>query len=443
MGANNFVDKIDLLSNLARVQVPWIKVTIGDIYTFGVFDSETRSLMSDETKSYIKAFNVQYPNFVKNLKIKKINGQVNIYTFGLSYPITQFDDPNFFEKVFSAGSKGRKIVFSYGDISNPGFIYREEEAIITKVGQTFSLEASRIDYTVEAVSAASIKVSGTGNHISSGKKVKPSDEIKKLFKSETSLQNMFTGMRAVDLDKFIAGDDKAVELEDKEDIGALDYLNYLVACMQPADAPEGLPTANYILTIHDNTANSNDSVPSGISGTGPFFKVTKVDKAVANADAFTLTIGYNTSTIVTEFSIENNESYAMYFEYQNEIHPKKYVRRLNKLGQWEDEYCPVVTSRVDTKKTMPNDENWWKLITAFPINASVKIVGLLRPATLMQYVRLNVVFPGGHKHISSGLYLVTAQEDTLDENGYYTVLSLTRLSGDEEYEEVALPTYGK
>ena len=47
MGANNFIDKIDLLSNLARVQVPWIKVTIGDIYTFGVFDSENWSLMSD------------------------------------------------------------------------------------------------------------------------------------------------------------------------------------------------------------------------------------------------------------------------------------------------------------------------------------------------------------------------------------------------------------
>ena len=214
-----------LLSSLARIQVPWVKVTIGD-YTFGVFDSETRSLMSDENKSYIKAFNVQYPNFIKSLKIKKVNGQINQYTLGISYAITQFDDPNFFEKVFSASSKGRKIVFSYGDISQPGFIYREEEALITKVGQTFSLESSRIDYTVEAVSVASLKVSGTGNHISSGKKVKPSDEIKKLFKTDTSLQNMFTGMKAADLDKFVAGDDKAVELQDKEDIGSLDYLNY-------------------------------------------------------------------------------------------------------------------------------------------------------------------------------------------------------------------------
>ena len=188
------------------------------------------------------------------------------------------------------------------------------------------------------------------------------------------------------------------------------------------------------MTIHDNSANSNEAAPVGTYG--PFFKVTKVDKAVANADAYTLTVGYNTSTIVTNFAVENNESYAMYFEYQNEIHPKKYVRRLNKLGQWEDEYCPVVTANVNTRTATANDENWWKLITAFPINATVTLVGLLRPATLMQYVRLKVVFPGGHKHISSGLYLITSQEDTLDESGYFTTLGLTRLSGDEEYEEV-------
>ena len=56
--------------------------------------------------------------------------------------------------------------------------------------------------------------------------------------------------------------------------------------------------------------------------------------------------------------------------------------------------------------------------------------GLLRPAILMSYVRLNVIFPGGHKHISSGLYLVTQQKDRIDSNGYRTTLSLTKISGD-------------
>ena len=50
----------------------------------------------------------------------------------------------------------------------------------------------------------------------------------------------------------------------------------------------------------------------------------------------------------------------------------------------------------------------------------------------MQYIRLNVVFPGGHKHISSGLYLVTKQEDTIDSNGYRTTLGLTKIAGDSD-----------
>ena len=54
----------------------------------------------------------------------------------------------------------------------------------------------------------------------------------------------------------------------------------------------------------------------------------------------------------------------------------------------------------------------------------------MRPATLMSYVRLNVIFPGGHKHISSGLYLVTKQQDVIDFGGYRTTLSLTKIAGD-------------
>ena len=48
----------------------------------------------------------------------------------------------------------------------------------------------------------------------------------------------------------------------------------------------------------------------------------------------------------------------------------------------------------------------------------------------MSYVRLNVIFAGGHKHISSGLYLVAQQKDRIDSNGYRTTLSLTKIAGD-------------
>ena len=57
---------------------------------------------------------------------------------------------------------------------------------------------------------------------------------------------------------------------------------------------------------------------------------------------------------------------------------------------------------------------------------------MLRPATLMTYLRLNIIFPGGHKHIASGLYIVTKQQDTIDGNGYKSQLSLTRIGGAGE-----------
>ena len=48
----------------------------------------------------------------------------------------------------------------------------------------------------------------------------------------------------------------------------------------------------------------------------------------------------------------------------------------------------------------------------------------------MSNVRLNVIYPGGRKHVSSGLYLVTQQKDQIDSNGYRTTLSLTKIAGD-------------
>lgn len=57
--------------------------------------------------------------------------------------------------------------------------------------------------------------------------------------------------------------------------------------------------------------------------------------------------------------------------------------------------------------------------------------GLLKPAILMTYVKLNVLFYG-KKHISSGYYVVTEQTDSIDSNGFRTTLKLLRIKGDED-----------
>lgn len=324
--------KYYLLSSQARIQVPYIKVTIGK-YVFGVFSKESKN------ENNLKQFEIEYPNYIQSLNITKINGKVNQYTLAIKYPVTQFDDPNFFEKVFSSVSNTRKIVFSYGDTSMPNFLYREEEAIITKISQTFDIVNSIISYTVSAISSSTLAKSGSYTFINN-KPVKPSDEIKRLFKdTRFGLRDLFTGMTEKNLDKFIAGDDAFVSVDSKTNISVLDYITYLVGCMVPASGNINTNISKdiYILTIHDDTVYDklfqNHDMIDGKEITGPYFKVTKTSYAQARTDAYTIDIGYNTSTIVTSFSLENQENYSLYYDYQQKLsNNNKYTRRINNQG---------------------------------------------------------------------------------------------------------------
>lgn len=422
-----------LLSSPARVQVPWIKVTFGDTalgYTFGVF-SRTERNQKDEQGVYT-AYNIKYPNYIQRLSINKINGQVNQYTLSLAYPVRQTDDPNFFEKIFSSISNTRKITFSYGDMSMPTYIYKDEEAIITDVRSSFDLAGSVINYTVSAVSGASLSLASNITFVGGLKK--PSDELKRIFKTPSyGLQNVFTGMSAATLDYFIAGDDKAVMLDTKINISVLDLISYLVSAMVPASSIQtNVGKEIYILTLHDDTTYdrvyAEPIVVQGREVVGPYFKVTKTSTVMDHSDAYEVDIGFNTSTIVTGFSINNNENYSIYFDYQQKLNTEQYIRRIGNDGRWQDVYAPAVTSKNDDFLTRSEDTVWMTKVTQYPISATLTIQGLLRPAQLMTYLRLNVIFPGGHKHISSGLYIITQQQDNIDGSGYRTTLSLTRIA---------------
>lgn len=418
--------KRSLLSNQARIQAPWVKVTIGQ-YSFGVFDKQLKSKVVTNDGFY-STYNLQYPNYIQSLSIVKINGQVNQYTLHIVYPVRPNDDPNFFEKVFSSVSSTRKIVFSYGDATMPSYVYKDEEAIITKVSQQFNLEQSTISYKVDAVSSTIVGKTGAYNFMFSGN-YKPSDLIKKIFKNNTyGLRSIFTGMNDSNLNNLIAGDDKAVKITPQLKTTPLDYITYLVSCMLPAgSSTDNLSNEIYILTIHDDTVydrNYSDTLTLG----GPYFKVTKTSSSIEQADAYEVDIGFNTANIVSNFNIENNENYSLFYDYNAKLHPETYTRRLNNKGEWEDTYAPVYTSGTKTFSTEPEDVTWFSKITKYPISATLTIQGLLRPAQLMQYLRLNVIFPGGNKHISSGLYIVTKQVDNIGANGYTTTLSITKIS---------------
>jgi hypothetical protein len=417
-----------LLSSQARIQVPWVKVTIGD-YSFGIFDDQTK-MWGKDTKGFYQPFKIQYPNYIQTLEVVKINGQVNKYTLNIKYPITMNDDPNFFEKVFSSVSHSRKIIFTYGDAETPAYVYKNEEAIITGVHQEFDLGSSVITYVVSAVSSAALSTDGNITMLGTGVdgiKVKPSDEIKKLFRTNKSLQDTFTGMSSADLDRLIAGDDMTVEVESKRNISAIDYINYLVGCMIPEGSAPGLSKEIYTMTIYDDSITSADRA---LSKKGPYFEVNKVSTVMDRGDAYELDIGINTATIVRQFQIDKRENYSIYYDYQNLAHPENYVRRIGADGLWEDKYAPTSMLQAGAFDIKSHERVWWTKATQFPVNATVQVQGLLRPATLMQYVKLNVMFPGGNKHLSSGLYIITRQVDNIGPNGYATNLGLTRIQGD-------------
>ena len=63
-------EKRSLLSSQARIQAPWIKVTIGE-FTFGVFDKVTKLKIKNKNDFY-STYAIQYPNYIQSLNIVKI-----------------------------------------------------------------------------------------------------------------------------------------------------------------------------------------------------------------------------------------------------------------------------------------------------------------------------------------------------------------------------------
>lgn len=422
------IKPINLLSSTARVETPFIKVTIGN-YTFGVYDKAVGEGVDEQ--GVFKSHKIQFPNFVQQLDVKKINGQVNNYTLTLKYPITEASDPNFFEKVFSSVSQSRKIVFSYGDFSLPTFYYKNEQAIITDIKTSFSIQTSVITYTVSAVSSCAMVSAGAFSFVH--KFAKPSDIIKEvLYNKKYGLQEIFYGMAdqaQVEANSLILGDDKAVSISLKTNISILDYLSYLVSCMTPmSDTKENIyKQAIYSLVVIDDTTGTFN---------GPYFKIVKVEKSnssdINKLATYEVDIGYPAANVVLSFDVENNENYSILYKYNQTLTNENYSQRINDNGELEQIYAPMITSSNPLHETTEADRTWWTSVTQYPIKASLQLKGLLRPAILMTYVKLNVWF-FGRKHISSGLYIITQQTDSVSVSGFSTTLKLTRVSGDDNY----------
>lgn len=417
---------MELLTIPTLVESPFIIVKIGE-YTFGAYKGSRKS----GGEQFASVLKVTYPNYMDSINITKVNGAVNTYTIKMVYGITQDSDPNLLEKVFGSISDSWKITISYGDWNSPSFIYKEESAVITKIVSNIDFSSNKITYTISCTSDALHLISDVRD-FSARKNKKPSDVIKEiLYNKSFNLLEVFQGMKnrkKVTDANLIDGSDKAVDIPAMKGINVLTYLNYLVQCMIPSkdtNTQQPIGSAKYYLSIVDDTKNAFG---------GAYFKVTKVDTtvgAIQSYDTYTVDVGYPGNNLVTGFSVKDDNSYAILYKYSGEINQTSYINRIDNDGNVTTEFSPAITRNRTTMSPTPVNDSWWTQMTQFPISATLTIKGLLRPAMLMSYVKINSVFYG-NKHSSSGLYIITKQEDSISASGgYRTTLTLQRIGGDE------------
>ena len=409
---------INLLGTTSRVETPIIGVCIGNA-VLGIY-----AKLNNDEDSYIIN-----PNYLKSLDVKKINGTVNQYTLRLDYPISQSSDPNYIEKILASVADTRKISFGYGDASVPTFLYREESAIITKVKRRAVISSSVKSYTIYAISSGVLGVAGSYKFRK--RHAKPSDIIKEiLYEPKYGLTQVFYGMKdrsLVERLQLIRGDDVEVDIEAKSNISVLDYLAYLVDCMGPAakavDSLGMIKKSFYVLLFEDGVDSEID---------GPYFRVERSDKLREKSSAYEIDIGYPSQNVVTAWEVEDDETYALLYKYSSELQPNVYQASINDNGELVQSYSPVIGSNSPLFKVTEEERTWWTKVTQYPIKATITFKGLLRPAVLMSYVRVNILYYG-KKDIDSGLYIVTSQQDVIDSNGYRTTLKLMRVGGDDTY----------
>ena len=408
-----------LVSTQNLVESPFIVVKIGN-YTFGQ--------CSDLASKYRmkQSGMVTFPNLMKSLRIVKVNGAINTYTLVMDYAITNTDDPNMLEKVFGSVSKTRKITLTYGDWCAPTYIYKEEEALITKIKSNIDFHSSKITYTINCVSTSLDLKAGT---FSFGPRFgKPSDIIRELLTNEAyGLTNVFTGMKnmsKVNMKSLLASDDKPVQIEAKQGISILDYIGYLVSCMvSVTDSGGPIKDANYFWNVCDDTTNEYG---------GTYFKIVRVASNVnfnVTGSTFEVDVGYPGGNCVSSFAVNTDDTWSILYDYSEEIKQPQYAYKINDSGYVETYLSPTITTSTGKVKTTEESKTWWTQMTQYPITAQLTIKGLLRPSILMSYVKINTYF-FGHKHISSGLYIITKQEDSISDQGYRTTLNLTRVGGD-------------
>jgi hypothetical protein len=405
---------MELLSSGVRVEVPFIIVEIDGVQ-LGAFSKQTKKIAIDNGAYLLNKHT--YPNFIRSATIiKNANGMVNQYNINMEYAVTQYDDPNFLEKLFSRIAKGRKIKVSYGDMMNPVYAYREEECIVGDIERTIDTRNGRILYSVNAVSATALKV-GT-KFTFNKRRAKPSTVIREvIYNKAYGLLDVLPGMintAKIDAKGLLSANDRVVDIDYQSQMTAIEYIQYLVSCMQDSDTfiQDGL----YMLAFEADELNEIG---------GAYIRLVNT-KYANKVNEFTVDIGYPSITDTFDFTVNENTMYSILYEYNGKDEGNQYVREINNYGQVVDSFRSPLAIDPRLQKTTASASSWWTRMTKFPISGMLTVRGLIRPVVLTNAVNINHYFYGNLFN-TSGRYIITSQIDSVNEGGYRTVLGVMRV----------------
>lgn len=364
--------------------------------------------------------NNKIPNYVKSLTVKKINGSINEYSFILIHQIRPGDNPNYIDNILS-GTGYNYINIKYGN-ANTGQIFTDYKAMVTNVSQTFDFTNCNIIYNVSATSIAAATSAQKFNF--SEFTGKGSDRIRwLLYESMTDILSIFPGMSnklKVEQQGLIPTNDSVITMGPETDITSVEYLRKLVGRMTSAvNGTQDISDSIYMLNISDDLLNDTY---------GATFKITEVKSSLSSVPfMYEVNVGYPDNNFVLDFSVKDNFAWSIAYESSKKI--IKYDYEIDSLGNLKKQNIPAY---YEGEKDKLGYRNLWTSLTRFPINATLTVRGLLEDSLLMQYIKINCIMYGA-KRITSGVYIVTEQEDSIGNGIYATKLSLMRVSGDNEY----------
>lgn len=380
------------------VEAPYAKITLGGV-SIGTYKQGS------------------YPNYVTGLSVKKTNGSLNEYTINLIHQIAAGDNPNYIDNLISANGYN-KIQIEYGD-AQAGIAYRDINALLIDVKSKFDFFNNCISYTLSATSSSAMSAVNRRNYASVTDK--PSNIITNMLYETGELLDYFPAMKSRDFvnsNNLIPSDDIEVAIDAVTNTTPLNYMNKLVSSMKSN-------SGDYIYYLN---INDEDNL-------GSYFNIQQVKTKMTTSMfplVYEVDINYpDENSLIYNFSVNTDYTWPLAYEYGGSF-PSYDYNILNNGNLIARQSGGNVKSTRVTDNRFLTDKNWWTNVTEFPVTATLETKGLTSYLLLLNYIKVNV-FYFGNKRDSSGIYIVTGQEDSLSGNGFRTKLDLLRVAGDGQY----------